>query len=299
MTEPEPAWIAGGQGLPPELQWSVTIDAPLVGLELARETGETVALDATGGLYVLDRHGRIVSLTRGFPDPAGLAWSDTGSGGAVLTGESTVSFLDRRLKVQWTIRLREMVIALALDPWGNYLAVTLANGQNVIFDRYQRRIGRFAVAHPLCFPRFLAGPARIVAAAEYGLLCCHRLDGTPVWKEKILSSMGDLSATGDGSAVYTAQHTYGIQIFDRDGEGRGSLLVEGTANRVSTSFLAKRLAVTTVERHLYWLDDEGELLWATELPDEVCRVHCDPLGAGFVCGFYSGRILRLQWGDPE
>ncbi len=56
---------------------------PLVGLELARETGETVVADAAGSVYLLDRRGRILTLSRGLHSLSGIAWSDSGSTGAL------------------------------------------------------------------------------------------------------------------------------------------------------------------------------------------------------------------------
>jgi len=57
--------------------------------------------------------------------------------------------------------------------------------------------------------------------------------------------------------------------------------------------------VTTLERQLYWLDSDGELLWAAHPPDDVCCLGCDPLGNGIMCGFNSGRLIRLDWEPSE
>ena len=47
MTESEQRWLDQGRGLSPEWTWSFTADAPLVGLELARESGDTIVADAS------------------------------------------------------------------------------------------------------------------------------------------------------------------------------------------------------------------------------------------------------------
>jgi len=62
--------------------------------------------------------------------------------------------------------------------------------------------------------------------------------------------------------------------------------------------MLKRLVASTVEKGLIWLDSDGEILWFCETPEETVSVRCDPLGTGFVCGFDSGRIVRLDWGYP-
>lgn len=299
MSSADPAWLSSGRGIAPQWRWSVTVDGPLVFLALARETGEVLAVDATGGLYRLDRRGRISSLTRGFHDVSALAWDDTGRFGAVVTGDSTLCVLSRQLKVEWALELQDAILALAMDPHGHYVAVSLANGQTAVYDVYKRRISQFDTVRPLSFLQFLASEATLIGAAEYGLLCAHEIKGPVIWNEKLWSNVGDLCATGDGAAIYLAGFNYGIQTFDGDGNIHGSYMVEGTPNHVATTFVPKRLVVTTLEGSIYWLDADGEMLWATDLPEEICLVCCDPLGIGIVCGFSSGRIVRLDWGPPD
>src|SRR5207248_11140524 len=44
-----------GRGDRPTLRWSFSVDAPLTDLRLSRETGEVIAADQSGGIYLLDR----------------------------------------------------------------------------------------------------------------------------------------------------------------------------------------------------------------------------------------------------
>lgn len=292
-------WLTSGRGIPPEQRWTVTLDGPLACMELSRETGEVLAVDATGGVYRFDRRGRIQALTRGFHDVEALAADDVGRVGAVLKGDSALMLFSRQLKVQWSVELGSPTGAVAMDPHGHYVAVSLANGQTVIFDRYKRRITQFDTVRPLSFLQFLASEPAVIGAAEYGLLCAHELKGPVIFSQKLWSNVGDLCVTGDGAAIYLAAFNFGIQTFDSDGELRGSYVLEGTPNHVSATFVPKRLIVTTLEGNIYWLDADGERLWASQLPEELREVRCDPLGTGIVCGFSSGRILRLDWGQPD
>ena len=52
-----PSWLQEGQGIPPTLRWAFSTEAPLVALDMGRESGEVLAADETGGLYRLDRRG--------------------------------------------------------------------------------------------------------------------------------------------------------------------------------------------------------------------------------------------------
>ena len=300
MTEQSPSdWLSAGRGIEPQLRWSFATDSPMVAMALARETGEVLAGDTSGGLYLLDRRGRVATLTRGFHPLTALAWSDSGNGGAAAIGDSKLCRLTNRLEVAWSIDLPDVILCLAVDPFGQYVAAGLANGSNYVFDPQKKRVSTFETIRPLRFMRFLATEPTIVGAAEYGHLCCHQLTGEQIWSEKLWSNAGDMAVAGDGETILLAGFNHGIQLFDGQGTNRGSFVVEGTPNRVSMSFLPNRLVASTLEHHLYWLDSDGEMVWATVLPEEVCQVHCDPLGNWFVCGFVSGRITRLDWDGPD
>lgn len=290
-------WLLQGHGIAPRLRWSFSTEGPLISLAMARETGAVVAGDATGGLYHLDRRGQISALTRGFQALTAVAWSDTGNGGAVSIGDSKLCRLSQTLEVQWSTELPDTILSIAVDPHGHYIAAGLANGSNYVFDANQKRVSRFETFRPLSFLRFLVTEPIILGAAEYGLICCHQLNGEEIWNEKLWSNVGDLSATGDGQTILIAGFNHGIQSFDGDGVNRGSFLVEGTPNHVATTFLPKRLVASTLERQLYWLDTGGEILWAAQPPNDICQVACDPLGNWLICGFESGRILRLDWDE--
>ena len=292
-------WLESGRGLAPERNWSFTTDAPLTSLTLARESGEVIAADESGGVYLFDRLGQVVALTRGLHVLQDLAWSDDGRRGAAVIGDSTLCVLGRHLKPEWTQEFSQQIAAIDIAPFGNHVAVCLANGENRVIDMEQKTVGRFETIRPLGFLKFVPNHASMIGAADYGLLCRYRLNGQAEWSENLWSNVGDISLSGDGRAIYLASFSYGIQRFDGEGENRGAYIVEGSPGHVATTWAPKRMAVSTVERQLYWMDADGELLWATAAPDELVRLRCDALGKGLVCGFRSGRIVHLVWGLPE
>jgi hypothetical protein len=298
MTESEQRWLDQGRGLSPEWTWSFTADAPLVGLDLARESGETAVADASGSVYLLDRRGRVVTLSRGLHELMDIAWSDAGNYGAVVVGESTLAVLNRQLRLVWTSDLREPIRAIAVDPFGHHFAACLEGGETRILSSTRKTVGRFKTTRPLSHVRFVTAQSDLIAAADNGLVCRHHFDGTPLWGEPWWSNIGDLSITGDGAAIFLAGLNLGIQRFDGNGNSQGTYVVEGTPRLVSTSYTLSRVVTSTVEKGLIWLDSDGEILWAVETPEEILALRCDPLGAGFVCGFEGGRVVRLDWGAP-
>lgn len=289
------AWILEGTGKTPSIGWSVATDAPLAALELSAETGDTLAADETGTLYKIDRLGRIVSMARGRSPVRGLAWADTGAGGAVLVGPHTVYWFNDQLQFTGSAELPSLTMSLAIESQANYLAVALGDAVNVLFDVNRKLLRHFDSNQPLVRLKFLLDEPALVGVAEYGLLTCHHFGGGKLWSEKLFSGVGDLAITGDGKAILLACFAMGIQCHGREGQHRGSYHIGGTASRVATTFRPDRIAVATMERLVYWLDVDGQILWQGLAPDEIHRVLCDPLGAGLIVGFRSGRITRLDW----
>lgn len=288
-------WIINGTGQTPELAWSFSTDASLSNLELARESGEVLAADSSGGIYLLDRNGQIVSVTRGQTPIRGLAWSDTGSGGVALIGNSRLHWFSRQLEFRSQYDLDETALSVSIDPHGEYVAASLATGTNLVFDGPRKPILKFTSQRPFVKLMFVAEVAGMIGVADYGLLSSRTFAGGIRWEEKLWSNAGDIAVSGNGSMVLVACFSHGIVRYDDDGDQTGSYQVEGTPNRVSCSYLPYRIAVATIERHVYWMNADGKMLWAAEAPEDITRIACDPLGKGLVVGFESGRIVRLDW----
>lgn len=296
MTQENLDWLQSGKGIAPSLRWSFGADAPLICFQTARETGDIFAADSSGGIYRLDRMGRIKSLTRGLKDVRALTWADTGQYGIVQVGESSLCRFNQQMEVEWTLEQSDTILATAISPFGRHIAISLANGGTILLNSRKRQIADFETIRPLSFLQFLVTEPSIIGAAEYGLLCSYDLEGQQLFSEKLWGNVGDMSASGDGNMIMLAAFNLGIQAYDGDGSNRASYIVEGTANHVATSFTGERVAVSTLEQHLYWTDSDGELLWATRTGEEICGIDCDPLGEWIVCGFESGRLIRLDWG---
>lgn len=290
-------WLKHGEGSPPRISWSLATEAPLVAMQLARETGEVLAADAIGGLYHIDRTGKIANLTRGPSPIRSLAWSDTGSGGIVLVGDDKLYWFDQRLLFQGLTEHPEPVLGVALEAHGNYAAASLSSATTIIYDSNRKSVRRFNSLQPLVALEFLVDRPALVGVAEYGLLCCHAFTGEELWQQQLWANVGDMSITGDGQTILLACYAHGIQCHDGQGRQVGSYQVGGTVSRVSTSFIPGRIAAATVERHFYYIAADGEVEFQAQLPDDVCRVICEPLGTAVILGLASGRIMRLDWGS--
>jgi hypothetical protein len=289
-------WLKQGQGTRPRLSWSQSTDAPLVALRLARETGEVLAADAIGGLYHINRAGKIANLTHGPSPIRAIAWSDTGAGGIALVGDEKLYWFNRDLRFQGWLEHSEPVLGLALEAHGDYAAVSLPSAMTIVYDANRKSVRRFHSLQPLIALEFLVNRPAIVGVAEYGLLCSHAFTGEMEWQQQLWANVGDLSITGDGRTILLACYSHGIQCHDADGRQVGSYQLGGTVSRVSTGYIAGHVAAATMERHFYYIDSDGQVEFQAALPDDICRVICDPFGKAVIVGHSSGQIERLDWG---
>lgn len=287
--------LTTGRGDRPTLRWSFTVDAPLADLRLARETGEVLAADVSGGLYLLDRRGQVRALTRTKHAVKRLAWADTGTAGAAVLSGDVVGWFDRRLQFQWTRDLTDEVLSVAVDSHGTHLALSQADGVNQVFNQSNKKVCRFESVRPLRYLQFLTQSTEIVVASEYGFLGRYQLSGMPVWTSKLWSTVGDFAASGDGRLIFLAGFAHGIQAFNgQTGETRGTFICDGTAGLVTCGYVKRSIVGYTLEGTLFCVDDEGNPLWNVTAPEEIQRIVLSPLGDFIICGFNSGRIMRLD-----
>ncbi len=294
MTSGLPDWLMQARGERPLQRWSFTTDARLSDMRYARETGEVLAADDSGGLYLLDRRGQVAALTRTGHQFRFIAFADTGTAGAVIVDDRQVAWLDRHLQFVWKRSLPDEAIGLAMDPYGTHVIIALASGHNVIYNTDKKKLLDFESLRPLRYLQWTAATAGFLAAADYGFFAKYSLYGDLDWSERLWSTVSDLSVTGDGELVALAGLAHGVQVFDSQGAAQGSFVLDGTASLVATSYNRRRIVAATLERHITLLDTEGSMRWLVQPPDDVIRLQMSPLGDSVIIGFADGRITRLD-----
>ena len=102
--------------------------------------------------------------------------------------------------------------------------------------------------------------------------------------------------SGCGKRILLSAFNHGIQVLNQNGKQKGSFMVDGIPNFVAASSTRKRLAATTLENRLYWLNFEGELLWACDLSSDPAQcLAVGPMGDRLFVSTQSGRLLQLVW----
>ncbi|WP_437186299.1 hypothetical protein SH668x_003447 [Planctomicrobium sp. SH668] len=289
-----PTWFYG-EGTSPKLDWNYKSPSPLTCVEHSREAGDFYCADETGKLTVLDSAGRKV-LDQQFDQPiVALSWSDDGSQGAAILGENRVVRLNQHLQVEMELKFHDVCRSVAVSPFGNHLAVGLADSKTFIYAGKKKPVATFESVRPLSFLKFCPEEPILFGAADHGLVCCFNLRGVLIWQHPNRSNVARISVCGDGHVLFIAGFLHGIQALDGDGNALGTYVLDGTVNRIDSSYDPDRIIASTVEREIEWLDKEGTVLWKSQVPNDVIEVICDPLGEWAVCAFKNEGLYSMKW----
>ena len=296
MSTPATDWSQQGRGRRhPASLWTYRTGSPLCRLDLGIESGEIAISTDDGHLHLLGTDGSLRHPPRPLDARAALDWTDVATGGVVQIGPKSAAWVDHDLEVQWSVDVHTDILDVATSPFGNAIAISLADAHTFVLDAQQQRCGEFTTSRPLQHIHFVPQRRAIVGTADSGMLCSHRLDGRERWTEQIWRNVGDLAVNGNGRTILLAAFNHGVQSFTARGRSHGFFDIEGTVHLVSISYVGTILAAATREQQLYLLDIDGSILWQATLPEPLATLRCGPLGEHIICGFSSGLVECLRW----
>ncbi len=283
--------------------WTVVTDAPLKGLDLAREAGLCLAWDEADQLYLLDLEGQTQSISRAPGKILSAAISDDAGLIALLGEGNRLWMLGPDFEL---IQDREAItdaISLTVDPHGRYVAVASKLSLIQFYNRFGKMAGKFETRQPMGHMVFVPDQALLYATGAVGTISAFELStkgskgqltGDLSWNEALLSNVGRLATVGDGSAIFIACYTHGVQRFDAQGRNEGAYHLGGSASIAVPDFLGRIIAVATMESGLAILSGNGNVRWQATLPRPAVALDTDPLGRFIVYGLGTGEITRLD-----
>jgi len=283
--------------LPPQTipaSWAWYSHSPLRGLGLAREKLEIHAWDDSGHIYLLDAHGSVIAERRLPTDVIAVARADTGSLLAAVNKQGWLWWLDEKLDVVGELNLHLDIVSIAMDPHGDYVAVSAQGSRLVIISRLPKVIGSVQTSQTYRFLSFVPATGRIIGVAEQGTVACHDLSGTLVWKETMYSTVGSLAVDDAGETIVLAAYGHGLLRFDRKGRREGTYHIEHTPNLVAVEIDGSRLLAASIDGYVTAFDYEGTVLFDRKIGDKALALAVDALGRFAVLGFESGEIRFLS-----
>ena len=258
--------------------WSHALGHPPRGLALAREKVWTLAWDAQDWLYLLNASGERQAQVHTSAKLSTAACADDGSAYAAGGAHGEVWWLLPDLRIRWERSVGHSVTALALDSFGQYLAVGDSFGTLTILDSHGRQLVQIPSQRPLHHLTFIPAASLLVGASDYGLVACFDFNGKLLWRDGIVAHIGSLSVSGAGEKVILACFSEGLQEYDVKGNNLGRHSLSEPAHLAALTYDPRHLLVAGIGKHLLWLDAQHSVLSTHELEKPAVAIAISPLG---------------------
>jgi hypothetical protein len=278
----------------PRLTWTFKPAGRPGGLALAREKGFFFTWDDKDWLYLLDRAGQRQAQVRA-PAPVGAgAVADDGSAYAVAGREGGVWWLAPDLMPRWQHGAKHAGVAVALDPLGQMLAVSVTRGRLYCYDRLGRPLARVETPRPLHHMAFVPEAPYLVASADFGLVACYDPEGQCAWRDGLVAHVGSLAVTADGSRIILACYTDGLRSYDLAGRKLAGLAQTEPWRLAAVTIDGQRLLGASLRNDVHELDPQGQIRRTVTFESPVVALALGALGRDGAVALADGRIIGLD-----
>jgi hypothetical protein len=264
------------------------------GLALARERGWVLTWDDKNWLYLLSHKGEVQAqkLSRG--QLVAAAGADDGSAYATAGSRGEVTWLAPDLMPRWERSIPDRAVALALDPFGQYLAVSDVQARLFFFDRCGRPVGQCDCPRPLHHLAFVPAAAYLIGCSDYGLVACYDLAGRCAWRDGLVAHVGALAVSGDGQRSVLACYTDGLQCYSLAGQRLARVPAAQPCRLAAQSFDGQLILAAGLTNQLFLLDAEGQSRCNHSLDKPSAALALGALGDRAVVALAGGPVLGLD-----
>jgi hypothetical protein len=261
---------------------------------LAREKGWVLAWDSQDWLYLLNQAGERQAQMHAPGKLAAAACADDGSAYVAVGARGEIWWLAPDLHSRWERSAPQPVTTLALDPFGQYLAVADTGSNLSVFDCQGKPGVRFQSPRPLHHLAFAPTAPVLLAASDYGLAACFDLKGKLIWRDGLVAHIGSLTVSGSGESVILACFTEGLQRYSLTGKNLGRQSLTEPCRLAAVTFDGGHLLVAAMGSRLHWLDAEYRILSTFSLDQPALAMGLAPLGDRAVVADNSGFLVGLD-----
>jgi hypothetical protein len=274
--------------------WTLSTGSAIRAISLAREAELLLVRDDNQTIYLITAKGSLQAQMT-FSGLAAACASDDGSALAAVGAAGQVWWLAPDLTTRWERAVPTVALAVATDPFGQYLAVADKRGGLTLFDRTGRTLGRTASPRPIHHLAFVPTQPYLAATADLGWAGLFDLTtGQWVWTDRPVSNIGSLAVSGNGDAMLLACFSEGIRRYSPAGPDRHALKLPKPGGLVALSFAGEIGVAAGGGRELYGFNAKGSLTFTRELPYPPTALAIAALGGRAIAGFADGRVTTVD-----
>jgi len=274
--------------------WSQNLGVKPRGLALARERGWILAWDEKDRLHLFDCAGSR-QASSGLPGSlVSAATAEDGSAHAAIGAARQLWWLAPDLSRRWEEHLAHRAVAVALDAFGQYVAVAESHGGIQVFDCHGRLVCRSQSPRPLQHLAFVPAAPFILGSADYGFVGCFDLTGRCMWRDSPVANIGSMAVSGDGNSILLACFTEGLQRYNLTGQDKGRMNAGDVCRLVAISYDGELLLGAGLSNDLLLLDCQGRTLGNHEASKPAVALALSALGENAIVALADGRVIGLD-----
>jgi hypothetical protein len=220
--------------------------------------------------------------------------ADDGSAYAAVGARGEVWWLTPDLTVRWERSVPRKAVAVALDPFGQYAAVSDARSGLHVFNRHGGRVSETQTPRALHYLAFVPAAAFLLGSADFGLVGCYEVTGRCAWRDGLVAHVGSLAVSGDGALVALACFTEGVQRYNVAGKNLGRLTVGEPCRLAALSFDGRHILAAGLSNRLMLLDSSGQTQGTHPLDKAPVAVVLGALADRAAAAFGDGTLLCLD-----
>jgi hypothetical protein len=274
--------------------WTLKIGTRLRGLVLARERGRLLAWDDNHWLYLLTHKGERQGQWHSPGELAAVCCADDGSAYAAVGTRGDIWWLAPDLMPRWQKSLPYPAVAVALDPFGQYLAVSDSRGNLRVFDQLGRPVSQTQTPRPLHHLVFVPEAPVLLGTADIGLLAAFDLSCNCLWRDGLVATIGALAVNGSGDRIVLACYSEGLRFYNATGHKQGHLNLSEPSRIAALSFDGQLVVVAGLGEKLLVIDRGGKTVSSVKLDQPAVAVAVAPLGDWAGVALPDGRVLGLE-----
>ena len=273
--------------------WSYRSPAPVRGIRLARESQTLLLWDANQVLTRLSPDGAVQARWQAPSSVAAADGADDGSAVVAVGATGEVWFLDGEFKQLWQRTIAGRVLAVAVTPFAEALAVADGAGTVQLLDRTGRDLAAATNPRPFHHLLFIAERPLLIGSADFGSVAAFNLKGERRWQDTPVAHCGSLTATGNGSLIGLASFSDGLSLYDLRGTRRTGGPRPGACRLAALSYDGTALLTAGLDGRVRLHDRNGKA--ETEFHPEaaVASLALDALGHTAFVGQADGAVLAM------
>jgi hypothetical protein len=274
--------------------WSQPIAVAPRGLALVREKGWMLTWDEQHWLYLLNRSGERQGQVRPPGAMTTACAADDGSAFAAGGAHGEVWWLAPDLAVRWERQVPDKVLATAMDPFGQYVAVADAGGHLRILDRLGHLVTQIESPRPLHHLAFVPAAPFLVVSSDFGLVACLDLAGKWIWRDGLVVHIGGLAVNGNGSDIVLACFTEGLRRYSVKGRDKGRPPVAHPSRLVALNFEGDLIAAADLAHRLLLFDRAGRVIFSHGVDGPAVALGVSALGDLAVVALAGGPLMAFD-----